>query len=380
MAEDFNKREVLIEVEIDSKQAEKQVNSLTSSILAQKDAVKANTDEIKNLEKENKSLNDEVKKGSKSREEANQQIQENSKRAFELKKTNESLKDGVKDLNRERQAAVKAMKTQSNSLDALRVRSAKLKKELNAQETATEKGRKAFDGLQKELKETNDQIRDLDKGAGDFKTNVANYPELLNDMGEGLDTVSAGAGSAATGFINMAKAAMGFILTPIGAVLGALVGAFLLVQNAMNRSEEATNKITKAFSAFEGIINFVLKALEPLGELLIDGIVRGFELAGEAAEGAMSLISDGLSFLGFDDAAESVDNFTSSINDSVKAAAELADMEAELQVRQRESARIQLEFQKQAEKLRQIRDDDSKSIEERISANERLAEVLREQL
>ncbi len=380
MADDFNKREVLIEVEVDSKQAEKQVDSLTGSILAQKDAVKANTDEIKKLEKENKSLNDEVTKGTKTRDEANKQIEENSKRAFELKKANESVKDGVKDLNRERQAAVKAMKTQSNSLDALRVRSAKLKKELNAQETATEKGRKAFDKLQKELKETNDQIRDLDKGAGDFKTNVGNYPDLLNDMGEGLDTVSAGAGSAATGFVNMAKAAMGFILTPVGAVLGALVGAFLLIQNAMSRSEEETNKITKAFSAFEGIINFVLKALEPLGVLLIDGIVKGFELAGAAAEGAMGLISDGLSFLGFDDAAESVDNFTSSINDSVVAAAELADMEAELQTRQRESAKIQLEFQKQAEKLRQIRDDDSKSIEERISANERLGDVLKEQL
>ena len=47
--------------------------------------------------------------------------------------------------------------------------------------------------------------------------------------------------------------------------------------------EESTAKITRAFSAFEGITNFVLKALEPLGEFLIDGIVAGFEAAGTVA-------------------------------------------------------------------------------------------------
>lgn len=41
-----------------------------------------------------------------------------------------------------------------------------------------------------------------------------------------------------------------------------------------------------------------------------------------------------------------------------------------------QSRRLQLEYQKQAEELRQIRDDESRTIEERIDANRRLGEVL----
>ena len=380
MADDFNKREVLIEIEVDSKAAEKNVENLTSSIIDQQTAIKQNTEQIKDLEKANKSLDDEVKKGTKTQEQANKELVDNSKSIKDLKVQNAGLKDGLKDLNRERLAAVKATKTQSNTLQALRNESAKLKKELNQQETATEEGRKAFDKLTDELKETNDQIRELDGNAGDFKTNIGNYQSALEGYTGGFIDLEQGVSGNIRGFKGLIKQSLAFIATPIGAILGAIVAAFLLVKNAMDRSEESTAKITRAFSAFEGITNFVLKALEPLGEFLIDGIVAGFEAAGNAAQGAMSLISDGLSLLGFDDAAKSVDGFNKSITESVVASQELADMESELQVRQRESAKIQLEYQKQAEKLRQIRDDDSKSIEERISANEKLGDVLKEQL
>lgn len=184
----------------------------------------------------------------------------------------------------------------------------------------------------------------------------------------------------AKGMVGMTKASLAFIATPVGAILAVLVGAFLLVQNAMNRSETATNKIKKAMSAFTGIIQGLLKFLEPLGEFLIDGLVKGFELVEKGIFKALDAIAKGLEFLGFDEQAASLRGFTSDIQDSVEASKRLAEAEIALDKAQRIAQKTQLDYQKQAEKLRQIRDDESKSIAERIQANDELGKVLKEQL
>jgi hypothetical protein len=184
----------------------------------------------------------------------------------------------------------------------------------------------------------------------------------------------------ANGMLGMTKASIAFIATPIGAILAVLVGAFALVKNAMNRSETATNKIKKAFSAFSGIINGLLKILEPLGEFLIDGLVKGFELVEKGIFKALDAIAKGLEFLGFDEQAASLRGFTSEIQESVEASKRLAEAEIALEKAQRIAQKTQLDYQKQAEKLRQIRDDESKSISERIQANDELGKVLKEQL
>ena len=99
---DFDKKVALIEIQVDNKAANKEVESLTGSIIAQTDAVKANSDEIKKLDKANKELQDQVAKGTKTQKQANEEIAVNNKRSFEIKKTNAALKDGLKDLNKER--------------------------------------------------------------------------------------------------------------------------------------------------------------------------------------------------------------------------------------------------------------------------------------
>lgn len=341
---DFDKKVALIEIDIDQNAAKKSVEDLTDSILSQKDAIKGNTDEIKKL---------------------NKGTEEEQKQAKELEKQNFKLRDELKDLNAQRSQAVKATKLQSNSLDALRKKVVSQKKELNGLNTATEQGRKRFDELSASLKENNERIKELDQGAGDFKTSVGDYPDLLGDVQGGFK-----------GLITTAKA---FIATPIGLVVGALAAAFGLVQNALNRSEKTTNKLRRAFAPLEGVINLVLKGLEPLGEFLIDGIVKGFELASKAASFFTDALADGLDFLGFDDAANSVREFKQEVEEAGGAAIKLADAEAKLREELRKQERIQLEFQRRAEKLRQIRDDESKSIEERIEANRQLGQVLQEQ-
>ena len=201
---------------------------------------------------------------------------------------------------------------------------------------------------------------------------ISGFITRSKEAGGAGNLLKSSLGGAAKGFLGMTKASLAFIATPIGAVLAAIVLAFALVKNAIGRSEEATNKITKIFKTFSGIVSRLLKFLEPLGEFLIDGLVVGFELAGKAAEKALDIISSGLKVLGFDDAAKNVTEFKDEMTKASKAAQTLADAEAQLQKSQRESRKIQLDFQKDAEKLRQIRDDETKSFAERQKSKQRI--------
>ena len=244
------------------------------------------------------------------------------------------------------------------------------------------------------LKANSSEMQQQQMNIGNYKSafsEAANELNIFNGGLAGFAERSAEAGgsgalmtnslkSMTSATVGLTKSMLSFIATPIGAILAVIVGAILLVKNAMDRNEESANKIKVAFSAFSGILNTVLKALEPLGEFLIDGIVVGFELAGKAAETAMGIISSGLELLGFDDAAKSLNEFTGEIKQGVKEAQELAIAEQNLEKQQRKARLTQLEYQKQAEKLRQIRDDESRSIAERIKANDELGAVLKRQL
>ena len=375
---DFEKKVSLIEVDVDVTGAKKDVDSLTLSIIEQKDAVKANTAQIKALEDENKNLQKEVKKGNVTQKEANETLVNNSKNIKDLKLQNASLNDGIKDLNKERRNAVKVTKLQANTLNALKKESIDLTDKLGNQEKATEAGARAFDKIQKELKETNEQIKELDQGSGNFKSSIGDYPDILDSMSGGLDAISGGSASAAQGFLSMTKQALAFIATPVGAILAAIVAVFLLVNNAMSKNEEAGDKVKKIFTVLGSVFQAVLDALTPLGEFLIDQLVVGFQLAGEAAEKAMSLISDGLEFLGFDEAAKSVEEFTENLSKVVEVSTGIFDLERSVRALNRELTVTNEELQGQAELYDQLANDATLSFEEQQKAAVKVQQVQQE--
>jgi len=294
-----------------------------------------------------------------------------------------------------------ALEAEAQSIKEAREQNALLNRLRNETNVSTAEGKAQLDALNQKLNQNNDFIKENADAYLQQKINIGNYKDSISEALGELNLFNGGIsgfiersqaaggtgnllkeslGGAAQGFMGITKASLAFIATPIGAFLAAIVLAFALVKNAMNRSEEATNKITKIFTIFSGIVNKLLSFLEPLGDFLINGIVMGFELAGKAADKALSLISDGLEFLGFDDAAESVKGFQNEMKTAAKDAAALADAEAKLEKQQRLSQKVQLDYQKQAEKLRQVRDDENLSINERIKANEQLGAVLKKQL
>jgi hypothetical protein len=299
------------------------------------------------------------------------------------------------------QVMTMALNEEVSSINEAREQNKILTKLRNEANTTTAEGIAEIQRLNEKLDQNNAFIKENADAYTQQKINIGNYKDSVKEALGELNLMNGGIGGfiqrsqeaggagnllksslsgATSGMMGMVKASLAFIATPIGAILAAIVLAFALVKNAMSRSEESTNKITKVFTTFSGVVSKLLKFLEPLGEFLIDGIVMGFELAGKAADKALSIISSGLDLLGFDNASKSVKGFQVEMQKATKDASDLADAEANLEKQQRQSQRIQLEYQKNAEKLRQIRDDENLTIAQRTKANEELGVVLKKQL
>lgn len=277
----------------------------------------------------------------------------------------------------------------------------KAKTELEKQEVAlresqkaVEEGSETWNFYQTQLNQVNIQINVLSEELGELNDETAAQSavtKLLSGDLKGLAEDSKKAGGAgkllksglrgaASGMKTLTISVLKFLLTPIGALLGLVVGLFLLMKNAMNKNAETLAKVKKAFAIFGSILNVVLKLLEPLGTFLIDVLLAAFQALEKGLFMIIEGIATALEFFGQDTAAAALRSFSNEIKEVTKASRDLIDAERELTKMQRTAQRIQLEYQKKAEKLRQIRDDDTKSMAVRIAANEQLGKVLKEQL
>lgn len=166
------------------------------------------------------------------------------------------------------------------------------------------------------------------------------------------------------------------IATGIGAIV-VLLGSFVAY---LNSSEQASNRLGRVLGSLGGVVSRLLDYLEPLGEFVMDVLVEGFDLLGRTADRVLKGLSSGLAALGFDNAAQSVTRFGNAMSKASSDAERLTEMQQKYTDAQRKAGIVQLQYQRDAEKFRQIRDDENRTIQERIEANEQLAAVLEEQL
>jgi hypothetical protein len=188
------------------------------------------------------------------------------------------------------------------------------------------------------------------------------------------------------GILGALKAGLAFIATPIGAVIGvlavsvgAVVGAFKLAKASMQSTEEGTQRLAVITGAITGVFNGLFKIIKPLGMFFAEVFIKTLENVGTVAEKVSNGLANVLEFVGAESAAKGIRNITNEVKQSSIASANLAKAEGELQSKQRNGAKIQLDYQRQAEKLRQQRDDETKSISERIRINNQLGGVLQKQ-
>lgn len=366
--------------------------------------IKSTSDVKKSIDDLKKSQQELVKSGDTNSE----QFEQN---ASNLKTLNNEYKAGMKAILDN----AKAISEQSNSTELLNLvlsqevksisearESNKLLNKLrNETNVTTQEGIDQLNALNARLDANNDFIKENADQYLKQKINIGNYSESIKDALSNLNPLNGGLegfverskeaggagnlvknslGGMATGFVGVAKASIAFIATPIGAFITALVVVFGSIKAAMDRSSESTAKITKIFSVFTGIVNVLLKGVSVLGDYFINSYVKILDQVAVATEAAMRGIANALEFLGFDEAAKSVNGFTDSTKESIKASLDLANAEKLLEKEQRKARLTQLQYQKEAEQFRQIRDDENRTIAERIKANEDLGLVLKRQL
>lgn len=337
-----------------------------------------------------------------------------NKQKEELFKKELKTKEAVKNVNKEYRDTIKvvdafsdsegklvdslqavdiAIQRENKSISEARASNKELLAIRNELNLSTAEGVEANERLNDKLNENNQFIKENVSGYEQQKINIGDYEGALDrslgPLGEFLalsqtaggvmPLVAAGITSAKVALKGLTQSAIAFIATPVGAIIAVLAVAFLLVKNALDRSEESTNKLSKAVAPLTGLFKKVLSVLEPLGEFLIDGLVKGLELAEESFYAIADAAASALKFLGFDDAADSITGFKNDIKDTSDAARDLAQAEADLAEAQRKQRITQLEYQREAEKYRQLRDDETKTIEQRKQANEDLLASLERQ-
>jgi hypothetical protein len=248
---------------------------------------------------------------------------------------------------------------------------------------------------------------DLEARFGDIEKKLKAVESELKDVGKTAKKTSKGIGG-----IGKAISGIGAILTgglfKAGAVIfEKLMELFMSNQMVVTTLNTAMNGLKIVFNDFvgvvvdtisnigdfgksikESIINTLTAAFKPLkllGEAFMKLLKRDFSGALETLKESGSAVVDNFNSVkegvnnvrnGFKNGVKAVTDYAKS---TAKAAVELTKLNSQTGLAIAENDKLQFIYQRQAEQQRQIRDDVSKSIEERIEANNKLGEVLEEQ-
>lgn len=397
MANSNTNEDVILNIQVSNSEALDKINKYNKQLQELKDRNKEINAQNKELEKANKDLAKEVANGTKTQQEASALIAENNE---VMRKNREQLAEnalGITALNnasriyqREIQNNIIEQNNLEGSLVTLR---AQLSNATAAYDRMSETERNSAKG--KELKDHINEITDKLKGAEEetqrFYRNVGNYQDALINAAAGNNEFARSLLQATTsgeGMKGMLKS-LGLqlkalfdvlIANPIIVTVAAIVAAFMLLSKAFQRNEENMNKMNVVLAKVGGLFQWLLKILEPIASFLVDVLIKAFDMLTEHIEKQINALASLMEFFGLDAASKWIKDTTNGIKEMAEESARLAKAEANLREEQRKTSKIQRAYQQQAEKLRALRDDDNKSIAERVKANDELTTILKAQL
>ena len=276
------------------------------------------------------------------------------------------------------------------------------------------KAEKAIENLNKELKDTNENLDSVGKEGA---SSVGVLTTAFKGLGTALTAMGIGLVIAAFGALFTALKRNQQIMDGVNLVAGTISQAFTEVANVLVSVYNNVSSATENFDALGRVVSNVFTiAIAPL-KLAIDGLALGFysaQLAWEQSflgsgdtekiEALNSKIDEtkqsladtvvGVGVAGaaiatdFTEAVSEVTNIGSQVVEglseiSVKSIAENIKANQQLKKSADEARIINQglieQFDRQAEQQRQIRDNDLKSIDDRIAANDKLKATLEEQ-
>lgn len=331
--------EILIKVELDKPEAEKQVNELSKSIT--------------NLTTENKNLiatNKELEKQGKA----------NSKEYLENTKQIEINKQKINENNSSRKNLIQAIIAEDNSIKGLQIRNRELVQQRNLISTATEEGRAAIQKINAEIDKNNATIKENVSALEEQKLNVGNYTESIKQAASQIQVGGVSVGDL-TGKLTS-------LLNPVTAG----IAGFTALVGILTRGRQAQELFAQASAATSGVLDKLTKDTTELVETLAKQTKEGdnyFKVALKTNPIYIQLASS-LKVL---DAVTG--GYISSLREAGEAAANFEARLQKIRILNLTNTQTSKELLKEEEKLRQIRDDDTRSFPERIAANEKILEL-----
>jgi hypothetical protein len=241
--------------------------------------------------------------------------------------------------------------------------------------------------------------------------------KLSDQMKSGFDAAGKGAKGASKGMKGFGTSIRG-VLKSLGLIAVAME-VFNFLKELLMKNQKVVDTLSIALKTIEVVFNQLFQAVEPLGGALMDAFenpqqaledlweaiktnflnrIEGIGLAAQAVgkqiEGAFSLdwdmVKEGLvdygqalvqvtTGLDVEQQNEFVNGIANAGKEALDTATKIETLRKEVKLAEAQQGLLMLEYQREAEIQRQIRDDVSLTLEERKAANKELGRILDEQ-
>ena len=260
----------------------------------------------------------------------------------------------------------------------------------------------AIEQLNERVGELEGQLKDVNKGVDNLGKTGNKVSKAVGGIGTALKGIGIGIFIAAFDQLKEIFSGNQKVMDLFNTALNALKILFndfaeAVLPPVMNLLESIFSDPLQSIKDFGGaikdyVINYfdqIFSALGHLGKALANfftgdfaGALEEVKLAGlDAVDAIVGVEEGGLEAV--KSVAKTALDYAKGIPDKIKEAVKegkaLVELEKAAQLAAVERQKIQLEYQRREEQLRQLRDDDTKSIEERIKANADLLALLEEQ-
>ena len=192
-----------------------------------------------------------------------------------------------------------------------------------------------------------------------FRVQAKDAVKDVDSLGKGLKGVGT-SGKVASGGLKVMGGGIKFVGTAIKA---AGIGLFVTVLASLTAGFQSNQNMADTFGR-------IMIKLKPI----FDKLSKVIGAAAIILEGLVDMFMSGVAILG-----EWIGLSDGASASASALASEIVSLKNEVKLMNAELALTQLEYQKEAELQRQIRDDTSRTMAERIAANEKLGEILSEQ-
>lgn len=266
----------LLDLSFDTSEALDGLDALIAKSLELAETKKSLQNALKDEKKQLDEAGKAFKSGSLSQDEYKKVVSEATKTQVELTKQLTDTNRSISDNNSAIKVNTTLLKSQEDSVDALRAQLAKNTKELNSMSAATRNNTDEGKALVTETKEISDRLKEMEKAVGDNRRNVGNYAESVQEALSNTKGLSGATGSLVSS-LNIGtqgfKAFNAVIkANPLLAIISLVLSLASTIEKLVKRNSEAAAALKAAFAPFEVIFSRILDGITDM----LTGIAEAF--------------------------------------------------------------------------------------------------------